>query len=273
MKTLASDFGAGAAAATPGHLDTFSELFQIWQTQPYDDVRINYDDFIQSNPILQKFLNLGAGLTWILDVRTMQYTFISNNVKQILGYEVHHFLSKGLPFMAHIMHPDDLPKTLKLLKFIWNFLLALPTPERQKYKFNSDYRIIKPDGSFVRILEQNTILQLDRKGNITHLLGTGSEITHWKKTEDVIASVVCTEDDTCFFCSSDDDCLKSQALLSKREREIIKLIADGYNSKYIADKLFISFHTVNTHRQNIIEKTHTKNVTGLIQFAVCHGLI
>ncbi|PSR55415.1 hypothetical protein AHMF7605_18845 [Adhaeribacter arboris] len=273
MKTLTSGFVADMAAATPRHPDTFNELLQKWQTKSYDDVRINYDDFIQSNPILQKFLNLGACLTWILDVRTMQYTFISNNVKQILGYEVRHFLKQGAPFMAHIMHPGDLPKTLKLLTLIWDFLLALPVPERQKYKFNGDYRIIKPDGSLVRILAQHTILQLDRKGNITHLLGTGSDITHWKKTDDVIASVVCTEDDTCFFCSSDDDCLKPQALLSKREREIIKLIAEGYNSKYIADKLFISFHTVNTHRQNIIEKTHTKSVTGLIQFAVCHGLI
>ncbi|MDQ4140847.1 MAG: LuxR C-terminal-related transcriptional regulator [Bacteroidota bacterium] len=273
MKTLNSDFLADTAITASRHSDTFNELLHKWQTQSYDDVRINYHNFIQSNPILENFLNMGACLTWILDVRTLQYTFISTNVKQILGYEARHFLDKGASFTTEIMHPGDLPKTLKFLKLIWDFLLELPVSQRQKYKFNGDYRVVKPDGSCVRILEQNTILQLDRQGNITHLLGTGSNITHWKKTDDVTASVVCTEDDTCFFCTSDDECLKPQALLSKREREIVKLIAEGYNSKYIADKLFISFHTVNTHRQNIIEKTRTKNTTGLIQFAVCHGLI
>ncbi|QMU30750.1 LuxR C-terminal-related transcriptional regulator [Adhaeribacter radiodurans] len=273
MKTSTGDFLADTTIAAPRHPNNFDELLQIWQNQSYDDVRINYDDFIQSNSILQKFLNMGACLTWILDVRTMHYTFISSNVKQVLGYEAHYFLNKGAPFISQIMHPGDLPKTLKLVKLIWDFLLALPVTQRQKYRFSGDYRVVKPDGTIVRILEQNSILQLDRKGNITHLLGTGSDITHWKKTDDVVASVVCTEDDTSFFCSSEEDYFRPQALLSKREREIVKLIAEGYNSKYIADKLFISFHTVNTHRQNIIGKTHTKNTTGLIQFAVCHGLI
>ena len=61
--------------------------------------------------------------------------------------------------------------------------------------------------------------------------------------------------------------------LSKRELEIVKLMAEGYSSKLIADKLFISFHTVNTHRQRIIEKTNSKNTGGVVQFAVSHGLI
>lgn len=273
MKTLTPNYLGTPVIDDPGQPNAFVELLQKWRNQSYDDVRINYNDFIQNNPILQTFLNLGPCITWIMDMRTLHYTFISSNVKQILGYDVHYFLEQGLPFVSQIMHPSDLPKTAKLINVIWDFLLALPPSERQKYKLNGDYRVIKPDGSTVRILEQNTILQLDRKGNITHLLGAGSDITHWKKTDDSIASIICTEDDTCFFCSANDDYFKPQVILSKREKEIVKLMAEGYNSKFIADKLFISFHTVNTHRQNIIEKTNTKNTSGLIQFAVCHGLI
>ncbi len=62
-------------------------------------------------------------------------------------------------------------------------------------------------------------------------------------------------------------------LLSKREKEVLKLIADGYSSKIIADMLRISFHTVNTHRQKIIEKTNAPNTGGLIQFALTNKLI
>jgi DNA-binding CsgD family transcriptional regulator len=273
MKTLIHDFLTIPSPDGPPPPGIFDELFQQWRNQSYDDVRINYDDYIQSSPILQTFLKFSPCLTWIIDMRTMQYIFISSNVKQMLGYEAHYFLEQGVPFVSQIMHPSDLPRTAKIVKLIWDFLLALPPAERQKYKFNGDYRIVKPDGSTVRILEQNTILQLDRQGNITHLLGVGSDITHWKKTDDIIASITCTEDDTCFFCSDNDDYLKPQVILSKREKEIVKLIAEGHNSKFIADKLFISFHTVNTHRQNIIEKTNTKNTSGLIQFAVCRGLI
>ena len=273
MKNFTRTTLADPAATEPLPKSIFTELAHKWKSQTYGEVPINYDDYIQQNPILQRFFNLSACITWIVDVRTLRYTFISSNVKQILGYRPEQFTRKGISFLSQIMHPDDLPQTGKLIKLIWDFLSCLPVTERQKYKISGDYRIIKPDGSYVRVLEQNTILQLDKKGNITHLLGTASDITHWKKNDEIMASIISTEDDTCFFCSPDNDCVKTSALLSKREREIVKLIAEGYNSRLIADKLFISFHTVNTHRQNIIEKTKARNTTSLIQLAIGQGLI
>lgn len=181
MKTIINDYLVTPAVDKTCQPDMFNELLQKWKNQSFDDVRINYDDFIQSNPILQSFLNMSACLTWIIDLRSMQYAFISSHVKHILGYEASYFFKRGVRFISQIMHPSDLPKTAKLVTIIWDFLLSLPPSERQRYKFNGDYRVIKPDGSIVRILEQNTILQLDRKGNITHLLGVVSDITHWKK--------------------------------------------------------------------------------------------
>jgi DNA-binding CsgD family transcriptional regulator len=82
-----------------------------------------------------------------------------------------------------------------------------------------------------------------------------------------------TVDKSCYAFNPDEGQPKRPISLSKRELEIITLMAAGYNSKYIADKLFISFHTVNTHRQKMIEKTSTRNTGGLIQFAMYHGLI
>ena len=45
-------------------------------------------------------------------------------------------------------------------------------------------------------------------------------------------------------------------MLSDRELEILKLVADGYSSKQVADKLFLSELTVNTHRCNMLKKTN-----------------
>ena len=52
--------------------------------------------------------------------------------------------------------------------------------------------------------------------------------------------------------------------LSDREFEIVKLIASGLDSKEIAEKLFLSVHTVNTHRSNILKKTQKASVADLI---------
>jgi len=56
--------------------------------------------------------------------------------------------------------------------------------------------------------------------------------------------------------------------LSKREIEVLQLIVKEYTSKEIAEKLFISKQTVDTHRLNIMEKTSSKSVVGLIKFAI-----
>jgi DNA-binding NarL/FixJ family response regulator len=61
--------------------------------------------------------------------------------------------------------------------------------------------------------------------------------------------------------------------LSKRETEVLQLIADGMTNAEIAEKLFTSKRTIETHRQNIIEKTQAKNTAALIKFAMSNGLL
>jgi DNA-binding NarL/FixJ family response regulator len=61
--------------------------------------------------------------------------------------------------------------------------------------------------------------------------------------------------------------------LSEREVEVLKLIVEEYTSEQIAEKLFISKRTVDTHRINILTKTKSKTLVGLIKYAVRNGLI
>lgn len=61
--------------------------------------------------------------------------------------------------------------------------------------------------------------------------------------------------------------------LTKREREILKLIAEGYRNREIADQLYISVNTVEKHRSNIMEKLNIHNTATLIAFAVEKGLV
>ncbi len=61
--------------------------------------------------------------------------------------------------------------------------------------------------------------------------------------------------------------------LSRREQEILNLIADEYTSSEIADKLFISLKTVESHRKNLHQKLNVRNSAGLIKTAIQKGLI
>lgn len=61
--------------------------------------------------------------------------------------------------------------------------------------------------------------------------------------------------------------------VSEREIEIIKHIALGLSNKQIAEKLFLSFHTVHTHRKNVMQKLRVNNTAGVVMFAVKNNLL
>lgn len=61
--------------------------------------------------------------------------------------------------------------------------------------------------------------------------------------------------------------------LTDREKEVLVLIAEEMTTHEIADKLFISHHTVETHRKNLISKLNVRNVTGLVKYAVQQGMV
>lgn len=67
--------------------------------------------------------------------------------------------------------------------------------------------------------------------------------------------------------------LTHEFLLTKREIEILRQIAEGYSNTEIGDKLFISPRTVDTHRTNMMKKLDVKNIAGLIKYAYKTGLI
>ncbi|RZK15022.1 MAG: response regulator transcription factor [Hymenobacter sp.] len=66
---------------------------------------------------------------------------------------------------------------------------------------------------------------------------------------------------------------KKPGQLTRRETEILRLLAEGLTTSEMAEKLFTSKRTIETHRQNILEKTQTKNTAALIKLAMTQGLL
>jgi DNA-binding NarL/FixJ family response regulator len=69
-----------------------------------------------------------------------------------------------------------------------------------------------------------------------------------------------------------DTCSDTLAVLSKREREVLQLVAEGQNTKEIAFLLNVSAKTVETHRQHIMNKLNVQTVAGLTRYAIREGL-
>ncbi|MCG3113279.1 MAG: response regulator transcription factor (plasmid) [Candidatus Manganitrophus sp.] len=61
--------------------------------------------------------------------------------------------------------------------------------------------------------------------------------------------------------------------LTKREREVVKLVTEGYKNKEVAEELGIAVKTVETHRANIMNKLAFRNIAQLVRYAIQKGLV
>ena len=106
---------------------------------------------------------------------------------------------------------------------------------------------------------------------------------------EVIDAIQSTSNGTSFYCGRILEKIKKESIdisemnnvdvtcdavaLSRREKEILTLIAEGLTNSKIAEMLFLSSHTVTTHRKNIMSKLGVKNTAGIVMYAVKSGIV
>lgn len=99
--------------------------------------------------------------------------------------------------------------------------------------------------------------------------------------EEVIAGKVYLTDDTKnalynFICNTEhmeEKKLSRLEALTSREKEVLQHICEGLRTKEIADELFISTHTVESHRRNIMQKLEVRNTSMLVKYAMSNNLV
>ena len=135
------------------------------------------------------------------------------------------------------------------------------------------------------------ITPLQSGATLTSALRAGID-SYIKKSCDipeVIDAIEKTSEGTSFYCgkilkkirkeSIDINDLKGMDFscdaigLSKREKEVLGMIAEGHTNTKIAELLFLSAHTVNTHKKNIMHKLGVKNTAGIVMYAVKSGVV
>ncbi|WP_454985087.1 response regulator transcription factor [Capnocytophaga gingivalis] len=158
-----------------------------------------------------------------------------------------------------LVHPDDLEVVRRIDKKVWEFLDTLPEEEKLTYKYIYEMRVLDRR-KYVRMIYQMRILAFKDD----NFLGMG--IIDLAPEQSANTSVRfqiknCLTDEIVPFAIE----TATDTLLTPREREILALAKEGMFSKEISEKLNISVHTVNRHRQNILEKLQVDNMIEAIR--------
>lgn len=211
---------------------------------------------------------------FILDFFDLKISYVHPSVETIMGCKPEDF---SFDVIFSKMHPEDAARIQQKESVAIDFFYNRISPQKIPfYKSTYNFRI-KDNDRWKTILHQSIALQVAENGKIHHSLSIHSDITFLNPAHDDRISFIGINGEPSFLSlnTSPDPTAETLAQLdlSNREKEVIKLLADGLSSKQIADKLFISPHTVDTHRRNLLKKTGAKNTLELTAMCLKLNLI
>ena len=222
-------------------------------------------------------LNHSVPMVYLLDYTTGKYVFVSKQCETHLNFSITEIMERGVDFVLENYHPEDLNLFNDQIFFDrLSILKKIPVNEHKDYIFSFNYRVKNGKGEYVNILQRNSFIQSDEKGNPLLSMGVVTNINHYKTENPVIQLVEKVNSLTgmadliaknTYYLREEDK------VFSKREREVLLWIADGLTSRQIADKLFISQHTVINHKRNMHHKSNTQNTAALLGFAFKQHLL
>jgi DNA-binding CsgD family transcriptional regulator len=237
---------------------------------------VTEDDYLKFETnlnLLKRLSEVENSIFSVLDLKTGNYLLKSSRFTSLLGYSgLEDPESDDLELFHGIIHPEDLPFVLDTEYEAFFFYKNLPVSEKKDYKLVYDFRVKSIKGVYMRIMHQFVILEQDRSGKswlallVTDIL---SEVATDDKPQRRMLNIRTGK----LYFFHEDEKSTSGKLLTKRETEVMGLIAQGFDSQNISDKLFISVNTVNNHRQNILSKTRSANTTQALLYAKTIGIV
>jgi DNA-binding CsgD family transcriptional regulator len=186
----------------------------------------------------------------VFGIKNNKFLYCSDSFKYVLGYDTNDIIRGGWEFWYKKIDPGEARNIRNKI----NFLIQKPHPGEIPEVFSFNYHIkdiyskwylVSHELSLYHfrkhLIALNYLYDISQKERIDYLFGVKNPI-HTDKDNDNIT-------------------------ISKREKEVLRLIADGFSSKQIANELYISNHTAITHRKNLIEKFKVRNTAQLIREA------
>jgi DNA-binding CsgD family transcriptional regulator len=204
----------------------------------------------------------------IFDNQYFKLLDISDNVEAMSGYTKEEIYRNNILPFFNAIDPTHIQFPVEIVRWYVHIYGILP-PETNHIAFKSSIggiKVKRKDGKDLRILIRYVPLELDGNGvpkmgiisldDITHLIKGDF---YWFRTE--YAEPINVQ----FHTFSTDKKNHKNDIISEREKDVLRLIAEGIESKEIGERLFISTNTVDNHRRNMIARTGARDTTALVQ--------
>jgi len=195
----------------------------------------------------------------VFDVGKMKFLFTSKGIFHMIGVTPEE-INPG--HYTHLVHPDDEERLGQARSRVYKMEKAIFQAQKGSVLTSYNLRIRNADGNYKELFVQDYMFYSPIPHKAVFLIQVVTDIAWYRMKKDRFHLYV--GNDLSLFRFPDQKLLEIGPDLSYREFEIIRLIEAGLSSKEIAEKLFLSVHTVNTHRSNILEKSGKAQISDVI---------
>lgn len=186
----------------------------------------------------------------VFDIKKNIFLYCSNSYNHVLGYKIEDIINCDWNFWYNRIKPDE----AQILKNKIKLIIKTPQALEQSDISSFSYHVKSAFNNYYFVSHKLALYHFNQQFLILSYLYDISQIERIEY----------------FFGGGNQYSLSTGSAtisISKREKEVLLLVAEGFSSKQIADELYISNHTAIKHRKNLIEKFKVKNTAQLIKEA------
>lgn len=189
-------------------------------------------------------------------------------MEELLGYSEEEFT---VELLQNYFHPDQFEAMQRIIKAVVNFGINQNSKQDHNAWMLITYKARKKEGVYIPLLMQTTIYEKNTKGRMLSSFSILSDLTGIINAEKVEWKFRGHKKDEERFSKFIYEAYSN--FFTNREMDLLKHLQDGNSSQQIAETLFISKNTVDTHRRNMLEKANSANTIELISFARRNGIL
>lgn len=247
------------------------EAKKLWKSVSFEPsknrIKIDFEVYEK----LLKLFQVGDFFYTVFDVKKGEIRPVKGRIEKVLGLPPQEFTSDDL---FKIIHPEHSEYYLEIHRKMINFYRRLSLEEYFRYKGQYDFKLRHTDGHYKWILMQSLVCETDLQGQVLKTFVTFTDISKFKKLGRPTLSFVglsgCPTIEFEINLPSEGNS-ETGSVLSERELQILSQLCDHKDSREIAAELNISYHTVVSHRKNILQKTKSKNTLEAVLKALDYG--
>lgn len=247
-------------------MDNLQEQYiKLLDSQQFNPQELNYTLLEQHIAMLSSSRVFTGSALSIFDLYKREHVYESDYHKILFK------IPQG-EYIGVQIHPEDYELAMKNGMAGMKHVLMHKAPNKyiRFYKLIREYRALI-QGVYKRITEEMQILETDNQGNVWLVLSIVNVSPNQSPSHKAASLLINTLTGDTF--SPLEQYFNKDIILSPRETEVLKWIEKGKLSKEIAEELHISIHTVNTHRQRILEKLKVNNSLEAIKYAQILGIL